>query len=61
MDMLLRRDNLDIDIVIEGDGIVFAKEFAWRQGFKVRTHERFQDGGTYNAGRFSGGRGHRQA
>ncbi len=41
-DMILRRDNLDIDIVIEGDGIVFAKEFAARQGFHVRSHERFK-------------------
>ena len=26
-DLILRRDNLDIDIVIEGDGIKFARKF----------------------------------
>ena len=41
-DLLMRRDNLDIDIVIEGDGIVFATEFARRQGFHIRSHERFR-------------------
>ena len=42
-DLLLRRDNLDIDIVIEGgDGIAFANEFAARRGLKVRPHHRFR-------------------
>lgn len=42
-DLLLRRDNLDIDIVIEGgDGIAFANEFAQRRGLKVRPHHRFR-------------------
>ncbi len=40
-DLLLRRDNLDIDLVIEGDGIRFAKAFAGKKGLRVRTHERF--------------------
>jgi tRNA nucleotidyltransferase (CCA-adding enzyme) len=42
-DLLLRRENLDMDIVIEGgDGIAFAREFAKRFNLKVRSHERFK-------------------
>ena len=42
-DLLLRRDNLDVDIVIErGDGIVFAEEFASMRGLRVKTHQRFK-------------------
>lgn len=42
-DQLLRRENLDIDIVIEGgDGIVFAEEFAKRKGLRVKPHHRFR-------------------
>lgn len=42
-DLLLNRENLDIDIVIEGgDGITFAQEFAKRKGLRVRTHQRFR-------------------
>jgi tRNA nucleotidyltransferase (CCA-adding enzyme) len=40
-DLLLRRPNLDIDIVVEGDGIEFAKEFASRYGLRVRPHKKF--------------------
>jgi tRNA nucleotidyltransferase (CCA-adding enzyme) len=40
-DMILRYENLDIDIVIEGDGIAFAKKFAESKRYKVRSHERF--------------------
>ncbi|MCL4477435.1 MAG: CBS domain-containing protein [Nitrospirae bacterium] len=40
-DLLRGEENLDIDIVIEGDGIAFAKEFGQRLNAKVRTHERF--------------------
>jgi tRNA nucleotidyltransferase (CCA-adding enzyme) len=40
-DMILRYENLDIDIVIEGDGIEFAKEFAASKGCRVKSHERF--------------------
>ncbi len=40
-DLLLRIDNLDIDIVVEGDGIRFAREFARRKQATVRTHEKF--------------------
>lgn len=40
-DLLRGEENLDIDLVIEGDGIRFAKEFGTRLNAKVRTHERF--------------------
>ena len=40
-DLLLKQKNLDLDIVVEGDGIVFAKKLAKKLGGKVRTHERF--------------------
>jgi tRNA nucleotidyltransferase (CCA-adding enzyme) len=41
-DLFLRRANTDIDIVIEGDGIRFAKRFAeLNPGARVRTHEKF--------------------
>lgn len=39
---LLRGDrNLDIDIVIEGDGITFAKALGEKLSARVKTHERF--------------------
>lgn len=42
-DLVLRRDNLDIDLVIEGgSGIVFAEDFARREGAKVKVHHRFK-------------------
>ncbi|HEY5516898.1 MAG TPA: CBS domain-containing protein [Coriobacteriia bacterium] len=40
-DMLLRRRNLDVDIVVEGDGIAFAHRIAARLGGHVRAHARF--------------------
>ncbi|WP_456473455.1 CBS domain-containing protein [Desulfolithobacter sp.] len=40
-DLLLQTKNLDIDIVIEGNGIRFAKELAKHLGGAVRTHEKF--------------------
>lgn len=41
-DLLLRRENLDVDIVVEGDGIEFAKALKARYGAKVRPHEKFK-------------------
>lgn len=42
-DLILRRANLDIDIVIEGgNGIEFAEDFAARKGAKVKSHHRFK-------------------
>ena len=40
-DVFLKRDNLDIDIVIEGDGIRFARAFAENHKVKVRSHRKF--------------------
>jgi tRNA nucleotidyltransferase (CCA-adding enzyme) len=40
-DLYLYRENLDIDIVIEGDGIHFAKSFAKLSKGRVRSHEKF--------------------
>jgi tRNA nucleotidyltransferase (CCA-adding enzyme) len=41
-DILLYQQNLDIDVVIEGDGIAFAKAFATSCGGRVRAHEKFR-------------------
>ncbi len=41
-DLILRRENLDIDIVIEGDGVRFAKEFSQHFDVKVNVHKRFR-------------------
>lgn len=40
-DLLLRDENYDIDIVIEGDGIVFAEEMSKRFHIKMRSHKEF--------------------
>ncbi len=40
-DLLLRNENFDIDIVIEGDGIRFAEELSRRLGLKMRPHKEF--------------------
>jgi len=40
-DLMLRQPNLDIDIVVEGDGIVFAESFAKTTECRVRVHEKF--------------------
>lgn len=40
-DMLRRERNLDLDLVIEGDGIAFARQLGDRIGAKVTVHERF--------------------
>lgn len=40
-DMILKRDNLDVDIVIEGDGIEFARAFAQDHPARVRSHRKF--------------------
>lgn len=41
-DLLLKKPNLDLDIVVEGDGIEFAKALAHHLGGRYRTHERFK-------------------
>ncbi len=40
-DLLLKKSNLDLDVVIEGDGIIYAKKLATKLNGRVRTHERF--------------------
>jgi tRNA nucleotidyltransferase (CCA-adding enzyme) len=40
-DILLKRENLDVDIVVEGDGIKFAQEFASRHEVRARSHKKF--------------------
>jgi tRNA nucleotidyltransferase (CCA-adding enzyme) len=40
-DFLLNRPNDDIDIVVEGDGIEFAKLYAKKQGCRINTYKKF--------------------
>lgn len=41
-DLLLGRKNLDLDLVVEGDGIAFAKKLAGQLGGRVRQHTKFK-------------------
>ncbi len=41
-DLFLKHENLDIDIVIEGDAIVFARRFARRYGARSREFQKFK-------------------
>ncbi len=40
-DLFLRVDNLDVDIVVEGDGITFAGMLLKRTGGRMKTHQKF--------------------
>ncbi len=40
-DLLLKKENYDIDVVVEGDGIKFAKELSCLHGLKMREHREF--------------------
>jgi tRNA nucleotidyltransferase (CCA-adding enzyme) len=40
-DLLLNKENLDIDVVVEGDGVAFAETFARRNDCRVRCHRKF--------------------
>jgi tRNA nucleotidyltransferase (CCA-adding enzyme) len=40
-DLLLERENRDLDVVVEGDGIGFAEKLAERLGGRVRAHRAF--------------------
>jgi|UniRef100_A0A7V6DQD9 tRNA nucleotidyltransferase (CCA-adding enzyme) len=41
-DLFIKQENLDIDLVIEGDGIAFAKTFAARHGARARVFQKFK-------------------
>ncbi len=40
-DLLLNEENLDLDIVVEGDGVAFAEAFARENDCRVRCHHKF--------------------
>lgn len=40
-DLLLREENLDIDLVVEGDGILFARALGEKLQGSIRPHEKF--------------------
>jgi len=40
-DLILGVPNLDIDVTVEGDGILFAERFSLRHGCRVRSHTAF--------------------
>ena len=40
-DLLLGLENLDVDLVVEGDGIAFARALAKERAGRVKVHERF--------------------
>ena len=40
-DLFLRRDTIDVDVVIEGDGIAFASRFSDDHGARLLTYEKF--------------------
>jgi tRNA nucleotidyltransferase (CCA-adding enzyme) len=40
-DLLLRVENFDVDIVVEGDGILLAEEFEKKFSCRIRTHKKF--------------------
>lgn len=40
-DLLMRIENFDVDIVVEGDGILLAEEFERRVPSRIRTHKKF--------------------
>ena len=40
-DLFLYRSDEDVDIVIEGDGIAFAKKYAKLEGARIHTYEKF--------------------
>lgn len=41
-DLLLRRENLDVDVVVEGDATAFARSYVEKHGGRFRSHSKFQ-------------------
>ena len=41
-DLLMKKNNMDLDIVVEGDGIAFAMKLGKRLNGRVKTHDRFK-------------------
>jgi len=40
-DLLLNVENLDLDVVVEGDGVAFAERFVRKNGCRIRCHRKF--------------------
>ena len=40
-DLLMNKNNLDLDVVVEGDGVAFAETFARENDCRVRCHHKF--------------------
>ena len=40
-DLLLGNENMDLDVTVDGDGILFAETFADRFGCRVKSHQKF--------------------
>jgi tRNA nucleotidyltransferase (CCA-adding enzyme) len=40
-DLLLGHENVDVDVTVDGDGILFAETFAARYGCRVKSHQKF--------------------
>jgi len=40
-DLLLGRENADVDVTVDGDGILFAESFAAGCGCRVKSHQKF--------------------
>ena len=58
--VLLRRQNLDLDVVVEGEGILFAQAYAaGRPKVRVRPHKKFNTAVLVFSGRVQDRRGHR--
>ncbi|WP_029895148.1 CBS domain-containing protein [Desulfohalovibrio reitneri] len=41
-DLLLGKPNFDVDLVVEGDGIIFARRLAAELGGRVKAHQKFK-------------------